>query len=308
MGFAQRVAIPSNKVFKLLVPCSNDKSIDTLMPISMLDTACGMHLIYYRTPGGFITGNNGYGDKECAQKYYITGNATISEVLATAFTNTPSGTSGTAMKIYAISSTTKGPTGVALGTSASVPVNLLATLTAFKLTSYTFSTPVNVSDAFACSFVMPTVASDTAFVFSTNPAKCNSPDSLSWILWSNNIWVSIISPKGYDGLKTDIVLYPVVNTNVGLESSVFINNIKLSQNMPNPVIGSTFIAYEILDKSNITIEIFDLTGKKVFVSDEGNKSAGKHYFMFDSNKLQSGVYYYSLIANGQRVTKKMIVD
>lgn len=84
-----------------------------------------------------------------------------------------------------------------------------------------------------------------------------------------------------------------------------LNNVRIGQNIPNPFSQSTFIGYELIENSNVTLEVFDITGKKVHTIEEGKKFAGSHRIEFNGNDLQAGVYFYTLTAGENRVTKRM---
>ena len=93
-----------------------------------------------------------------------------------------------------------------------------------------------------------------------------------------------------------------------LAAQPFINGIKLSRNSTNTVNGTTKINYEIQNNSNVFMEIYDSSGKLIINADEGNKTAGSHYILLDSTKLPKGTYYYTLVANGKRFSKKMTIE
>ena len=52
----------------------------------------------------------------------------------------------------------------------------------------------------------------------------------------------------------------------------------------------------------------DVTGKVVTSSFEGNKAEGTHSIELNTNSLNAGVYFYSVIVNGNRLTKKMTIS
>ena len=86
------------------------------------------------------------------------------------------------------------------------------------------------------------------------------------------------------------------------------SNSLLNQNYPNPFAGSTTISYELGSVSDVSIEIKDLTGRQVMVIDEGEKIAGKHFYQLQANKLEAGVYFYTLTAGGFSETKQMVIS
>jgi flagellar hook assembly protein FlgD len=95
--------------------------------------------------------------------------------------------------------------------------------------------------------------------------------------------------------------------NVGLNEEVSFEGIRLAQNFPNPANGTTTISYELAQAGNVTLEVYDVTGKKVMEVNAGQTAAGQHNFVLDANSLNAGLYNYSLVVNDTRVTKTMMV-
>lgn len=82
----------------------------------------------------------------------------------------------------------------------------------------------------------------------------------------------------------------------------------LAQNRPNPFNGNTTVTYQLNKKaSNITFEVFDVTGKQVMNLNEGSKGAGQYNIELNSSEFTTGLYYYSLTVNGQKLTRKMVI-
>lgn len=95
-------------------------------------------------------------------------------------------------------------------------------------------------------------------------------------------------------------------------STVGVNEVKntdfsVSQNYPNPSKGITSINYELPQTADVNFEVKDITGKLVLSVKKGKQSAGKYTFDFDTNTLESGVYFYTLKTENNQVTKKMSV-
>ena len=86
-----------------------------------------------------------------------------------------------------------------------------------------------------------------------------------------------------------------------------VNGLNVNQNIPNPATGKTTINYELTNNENIYFELMDMQGRKVLFYNEGLKSAGKHSIEVQTNQLDAGTYFYSLITNNGRLTKKMVV-
>jgi hypothetical protein len=82
----------------------------------------------------------------------------------------------------------------------------------------------------------------------------------------------------------------------------------MSQNFPNPVTSNTSIRINVLNESQLALDIFNLTGKRVSTIDLGHLSRGIHDIGINTEGLSSGIYFYSLNTGKGRITKKMIVQ
>lgn len=85
------------------------------------------------------------------------------------------------------------------------------------------------------------------------------------------------------------------------------NNFLLKQNYPNPFNSTTNISYSILDRSNVSLKVYNLLGEEVAALAQGEKESGSYEINFDSANLTSGVYFYQLKAGNYIQTKKMIL-
>ncbi len=83
---------------------------------------------------------------------------------------------------------------------------------------------------------------------------------------------------------------------------------KLAQNYPNPFNPLTKIEFELNTSSEVSLQIYDVTGRKV-KSLLANRllPSGKQEVVFDATDLPSGIYFYRLITPKYSETKKMIL-
>ncbi|MEM7361384.1 MAG: T9SS type A sorting domain-containing protein [Pseudomonadota bacterium] len=75
--------------------------------------------------------------------------------------------------------------------------------------------------------------------------------------------------------------------------------IKLDQNYPNPFTANTKIGFELPAEGRVTLELYDILGRKVDRLVDDDMPAGFHNFEYSANHLASGVYFYLLRAKGQ---------
>lgn len=81
----------------------------------------------------------------------------------------------------------------------------------------------------------------------------------------------------------------------------------LEQNFPNPFNPRTTIAFNLAAEGNVSLDVYDVAGKRVASLVDGVKSAGHHTIDFDASGLSSGIYFYRLIAGGIVEQKKMVL-
>ncbi|HEY3252254.1 MAG TPA: T9SS type A sorting domain-containing protein [Ignavibacteria bacterium] len=82
----------------------------------------------------------------------------------------------------------------------------------------------------------------------------------------------------------------------------------LHQNFPNPFNPYTLINYELSNKSDVKLAIYDITGKTISIPVDGNQNTGTYQVKFSGNNLPSGIYFYTLFVNGNIIdSKKMIL-
>ena len=82
---------------------------------------------------------------------------------------------------------------------------------------------------------------------------------------------------------------------------------ELFQNVPNPFNASTIIGFNLPQADEVSMKIFDLTGKLIYQT-KGEFSKGYNTFNIDANALNlNGVLYYQIETDTESATRKMIV-
>lgn len=85
------------------------------------------------------------------------------------------------------------------------------------------------------------------------------------------------------------------------------NNIMIS---PNPVTENTILNFNIENSCKVTIELYDIVGKKISVITEKHMSAGNQQLPIGSvvSTLNKGVYFIHIQANGENHSRKLTVN
>jgi hypothetical protein len=89
------------------------------------------------------------------------------------------------------------------------------------------------------------------------------------------------------------------------------NQYDLSQNYPNPFNPTTNIKFSLPEPGNISIKVYDVTGREVNTLIENQYfESGSHEIGFNGSQLASGAYFYRIVAaNGKfhQVKKMMLI-
>ncbi len=86
-----------------------------------------------------------------------------------------------------------------------------------------------------------------------------------------------------------------------------LNEFRLMQNYPNPFNPSTTISYNIAKRANVSLKIYNITGKEVATLVNGEKEPGSYRVNFNAEKLSSGIYFYKISAGNFSSVRKMIL-
>lgn len=86
-----------------------------------------------------------------------------------------------------------------------------------------------------------------------------------------------------------------------------ISDYELKQNYPNPFNPATTIKFFNKNSGKVKMAIYNIKGELVEQLINRDMTAGNHSINFDGSSLNSGVYYYSLFINGEKVDTKSMV-
>jgi len=151
------------------------------------------------------------------------------------------------------------------------------TMTAGTITiPFTYNSPV-------------TAGLDTIFAtgVATNSSGSSSGDEWNWALSKR---VVIMMPSGIYNFSS-------------------MESYELKQNYPNPFNPSTVIKLSLNKPMNVTLRIYDLTGKLIEELHSGKLETGDYSFKWNadkSEKLSGGVYIYEASGDDFRIAKKMM--
>jgi hypothetical protein len=106
----------------------------------------------------------------------------------------------------------------------------------------------------------------------------------------------------YDAGTNPVVSVPPADNNSGVPECF-----QLMQNYPNPFNPATQISFQIAERADVLLRVFDPLGREVATLVNEKMTPGYYTRVFDGSELASGVYLYRLQANGYVQTKKLLL-
>jgi len=117
--------------------------------------------------------------------------------------------------------------------------------------------------------------------------------------------------SSYGAGQTDIwLLHTDLNGTVGIvdHQSPDETGYRLDQNYPNPFSRATTIEYYLPASENVSLKIYDLSGRLIAILVDEFQQFGKHSFRFEEYLLKKGIYYYRLQSGTFDCTRKLIIS
>ncbi len=132
-------------------------------------------------------------------------------------------------------------------------------------------------------------------------------DNSEFITFGEQVWSGSSMHKRITKLNY-FILKNIINTissSINLISTPNELDFRLEQNYPNPFNSSTTINYNLPYSGRISLKIFDMLGKEIQTIYNGFQIYGFHSIDFIADNLSSGIYFYQLICDDFKSTKKM---
>lgn len=262
-----------------------------LMPQSFADTSVGglscPIVIYPAANGGYISGDNNYGDLQKLQMYNpssswqgaMSGNLkadSVSVLFSLKFVS--STTPGNVFATVYSGDEINGPQTL-LATSDTI--NMSAVDTSGGLTTFHFSSPVSLTGKYFVGVYLSSQLFDIIAIASSQD-NCVEHPNYSWDQQIDSSFHAINDVLNW-GLNTDLGIFPYTTYDTLTLGSISINNSSLSL-FPNP--AQDFLHLNITNnESIIAIELFSMDGKnqKEIIIPKSNT--------IDISSLQNGIYF-----------------
>jgi hypothetical protein len=152
------------------------------------------------------------------------------------------------------------------------------------------------------------------FAGNTNGGICFSSSGIMWkainpYLSGKPVYsLALNSSYIFAGTDNGIWRLPYPEATTGIEEIKEVpSGFALEQNYPNPFNSSTKIRFTITGSGNVSLKVYNILGEVVYKLIDNYLNAGTYETAFSPSNLESGIYFYSLVTQEFKCTKKLIL-
>jgi len=275
----------------------------------------GNPTLYPTVGGGFVSGNNVFGDLEIAQKYGVDTIATdcaaadsaeMTEVVVWFGAKTLGSNDSVRVKVYSVNPLDGSPDQL-LSTSFPLLVGNIDT----SLTSDAFAvefllpSPLILIDSFFVSVVLPNPVNGDSVAVISNTDGEGLGKKLGWIKSSAGAWGNVETVRGLD---IDFAIFPAIEEEEPLSVDEFRDISTQIKSYPNPVKESLTIELD-LDQPSFSAELLISTieGKIVERTDWNSREIQNNKKVIVTSNLPSGTYFYTILTAKSQGQGKFVV-
>ena len=114
----------------------------------------------------------------------------------------------------------------------------------------------------------------------------------------------------FEQIQSDAFLFlynQLFSVEVPIDHEVIPKSFTLHQNYPNPFNPITTLRYDLPQESDVTLTIYDITGRMVQTLVNELQQSGMKKVIWNASDVSSGVYIYQIQSGDFRQTKKMVL-
>ncbi len=194
----------------------------------------------------------------------------------------------------------KGFGQAAAADAAIISIMLFKTNQGIKDTIANSSFIINTNDLSGSTISISAIAADISY------KNSNTPDSCKITVFS----AINTSTSGVGDPNTTLLLDNITLNNFKAGTyETKIGTIDLGSTLsPNPSTGAAHITFNNISKDNISVVLFDITGKELATLFNGTMPIGEQKINCDFGNLNSGIYFYKIKSGILNETKKFVVN
>ena len=263
---------------------------------------------------GFLEGTNEFGDLEKAQRLTFTSSAEYEVIGVLAYFEVPSIVGDSMIKAIVYNEDpVSGEPSDSIGESISLALSMLSVPDSFvnatvfpfletssaKPDSENFFVSIDISKLYA--------GEDTLSLFATS-FGCGQ-GSNTWDRVPGGVWFAVSDTVNSWGVDLDYLISAIVEFDDPTSTDAYIadGGLQLHPAYPNPARDQVFINYSLVQATTVSIDVYDLAGKRVQSKAFNKLDVGRHQTSIPTSQLLPGQYYYRVSTDHGQISSRFIV-
>jgi len=124
-------------------------------------------------------------------------------------------------------------------------------------------------------------------------------------LWDDKIEVVAFLQDPTDNYIVQAGLLPVTLISNVSELPSIVKGMNL---YPNPASESANLTFNLSENADVNVSLINALGQTVYVSESNNFATGQNIITLPINNLSKGIYFVNVNVNGERATRKLIIE
>ncbi|PLX00599.1 MAG: hypothetical protein C0594_15520, partial [Marinilabiliales bacterium] len=255
----------------------------------------GTPTLYGAQDGGYLAGNNGYGDLSKAEFFEAMPQYNTLDSAYVYFGNATGSSSTITFNVW----DDNGGTPNSIIGSETMPISdIVSDVTNGELTGINFDPDITISTGFYIEVVLPTTAGDTLAIVTNADGEATT--NTAWETWSDGAWHSYA-----DGWQMDLnhaVFAVVCPDGVGIDNADMSNEVHV---FPNPTTGQLYVDLGSINTDNASINIYNMFGS--IVRTINGSSINSNVLNIDLSDLSNGLYILQIENEQGKVTRRVSI-
>lgn len=186
------------------------KPVNNFVKLDDIDTLNypleGTYSVYTSDGGGYVTGNNSYGDLAKANKFVIPQACVLTGILFD-FYKATGGPEDIEIAVWDNNGENNSPGDIIASTT--VPLSFIQNdINNEQSTFVSFVEPITITTTFYAGMILPTSAGDTLVIWSNTDGDTNP--GIAWEQWSDNSWYAMFQSSTWL-LNLSLAIFPIVD-------------------------------------------------------------------------------------------------
>jgi len=115
--------------------------------------------------------------------------------------------------------------------------------------------------------------------------------------------------EDHEAVENHMIYFEVPkSTFVGVEENEIALNFELSDIYPNPATTHAQFNIRLEDHAGVSVKLLNVIGQTVSTMEFGQLNAGNHKLSLDVSDITSGLYYCTVVVDGQSSTRKIVIQ